>query len=431
MFLLLACTTEPLKTVSVSTPSTPAESTPPEEEEDGDGPVVASECDVVAPGSIQAALDAAWDGDTVVVCPGVYREHLRIERPVTLRSRDGAESTALDGGSEDRVLWIDAQEVVIEGFTVRQGQLMTRALGGAGAYLAPGSGVTFRGCTITENEALGSGGGVHVDQSGSLTLEDTTLSDNQTTGSGDSRGRGILLGPDATLVGGVLTGHPGDDEGVLGMEDGSRAEGTEIWGNEGLAVRGEGSLSLLGCDIHDNTDTAVLLYQATADLTGTVVHDNVSPGMGALLLWDSHVVGGEVRGNTATDGGGLAVRGTNNLAEGTVVEDNVGTRGGGGVFVGSNEALTLVGVTVQGNEAPEGGGLWVYGQLTVRDSLVTGNTAEYGGGAGVVLFGQLDSQGTDWGTAPDDNTPDDVASEEFSVTGQGTDFTCTASGCTP
>ena len=49
---------------------------------------------------IQAAIDAADDGDLIEVLPGTYAEALFIDKDLTIRSTDGAGTTILDAGGE-------------------------------------------------------------------------------------------------------------------------------------------------------------------------------------------------------------------------------------------------------------------------------------------------------------------------------------------
>ncbi|MGI9240956.1 MAG: right-handed parallel beta-helix repeat-containing protein [Verrucomicrobiales bacterium] len=81
-------------------------------------------------GSVQAAIDAAAPGDSVVVRPGVYRGQIRVRKGVHLRSTgDGAsgkggllraEATVLDGGGKCPVVILD-QDASIDGLTVTGG----------------------------------------------------------------------------------------------------------------------------------------------------------------------------------------------------------------------------------------------------------------------------------------------------------------------
>jgi len=75
--------------------------------------------------SIQAAIDAAADGDEVVVAPCTYFESIDfLGKAITLRSSDGAQVTTIDGtGSVHVVRCISGEgpETVLDGFTITGG----------------------------------------------------------------------------------------------------------------------------------------------------------------------------------------------------------------------------------------------------------------------------------------------------------------------
>lgn len=64
---------------------------------------------------VQAAIERASDGDVVEVPEGVYREHVRVDRRITLRGLGGI----LDGGGEGTVLRVEAAGARVEGLSVR------------------------------------------------------------------------------------------------------------------------------------------------------------------------------------------------------------------------------------------------------------------------------------------------------------------------
>lgn len=94
-----------------------------------------------------------------------------------------------------------------------------------------------------------------------------------------------------------------------------------------------------------------------------------------------------VRGNTADLGGGIFndVAGALTINSSTI-SDNAATfnlGGGGGIFsISKGAALTLNSSTISGNTTPYGGGgIWIYhGTLILNNSTVSGNVAKYGGG---------------------------------------------------
>lgn len=80
--------------------------------------------------TIQGAIDAAADGDTVIVRPGIYEENINfLGKAITLRSEQGPRVTVIDGSSAEYpdsgnvVLFINGEsyDSLIEGFTITGG----------------------------------------------------------------------------------------------------------------------------------------------------------------------------------------------------------------------------------------------------------------------------------------------------------------------
>jgi hypothetical protein len=73
---------------------------------------------------IQAALDAAKEGDTVTVGPGVYRENLKITKSLSLSGADPAQVRLLPGGLAYALVQIGEESTLktvrIEGFMLQQ-----------------------------------------------------------------------------------------------------------------------------------------------------------------------------------------------------------------------------------------------------------------------------------------------------------------------
>lgn len=72
--------------------------------------------DPLRQGEINRLLRAAPDGATVRVPAGIYREHLRIDRPVTLIAEG---EVVIDGGGQGDIVEITAPDVTFRGFIVR------------------------------------------------------------------------------------------------------------------------------------------------------------------------------------------------------------------------------------------------------------------------------------------------------------------------
>jgi serine protease len=151
--------------------------------------------------TIQAAIDAAVTGDSVLVAPGLYDENLNTGgKALLLRGESGPTVTIVDGGRRSHVLRIDGGGIV-EGFTLRNGQ----AQDGGGIYVTGSEHVVIRNNHIEGNRAgyfvdSGDGGGVIIRFTASVIVESNMISNNY---AGDSGG-GIYSIYDGTVIRGNL-----------------------------------------------------------------------------------------------------------------------------------------------------------------------------------------------------------------------------------
>lgn len=67
--------------------------------------------------SIQAAIDDAKDGYTIIVYPGTYNENIIVSKQLTIIGKD-RDATVIDGGMKSDVVLITADNVKIQGFTI-------------------------------------------------------------------------------------------------------------------------------------------------------------------------------------------------------------------------------------------------------------------------------------------------------------------------
>ena len=180
---------------------------------------------IAAKSTIQAAVDASSDADTVWVSNGVYAtggrvvhgsmtNRVAIVKSITVRSVNGPGATIIrgawdpvrtNGNAAVRCVYVGAN-AVLSGFTLTNGA--TRAMGVGGMYTQEcGGGAwceasgTLSNCTLTGNSASSGGGGAIYG-----TLNHCTLSGN----SGSSRGGGAIYG---TLNHCTLSGNSANEGG--------------------------------------------------------------------------------------------------------------------------------------------------------------------------------------------------------------------------
>ena len=100
--------------------------------------------------TIQDAINAANNGDTVLVAPGTYVENIDfIAKPITVMSSDGPEITIIDGSLGDTVVRCTSLEVrdsILDGFTLTGG---TGISGHGGAIFIGASSPTIINNIIT------------------------------------------------------------------------------------------------------------------------------------------------------------------------------------------------------------------------------------------------------------------------------------------
>src|SRR5947209_14018498 len=75
--------------------------------------------------TIQAAINAAVNGDTVQVAPGTYKENINfMGKAITVTSSAGPQTTTIDGGQKGSVVVFQTNEglaSVLQGFTITNG----------------------------------------------------------------------------------------------------------------------------------------------------------------------------------------------------------------------------------------------------------------------------------------------------------------------
>ncbi len=120
--------------------------------------------------TIQGAIDASDDGDTVLVAPGEYVENIDFAGKAILLigNPDDPSEVVIDGNEDGTVVTFSNGEVetsIINGFTITNG--LAESYGGG--IFCDATSPTIRKCHVTQNEGRGNyGGGIFLRESESL-----------------------------------------------------------------------------------------------------------------------------------------------------------------------------------------------------------------------------------------------------------------------
>lgn len=115
--------------------------------------------------TIQEAINHATEGDTIQVSPGTYYENIIVNKTVSIIG-DNRTSTIIDGGGNETVIYVKANNVLISGFTVRNGY--------SGIWL-----FYSQNCTIRENIANDNAYGIKLYHSSNSTIKENNVNNNE------------------------------------------------------------------------------------------------------------------------------------------------------------------------------------------------------------------------------------------------------------
>jgi hypothetical protein len=247
--------------------------------------------------AIQEGIDAAADGDTVLVLDGTYtgdgnRELDLHAQVVTVRSENGPETCTIDCEQSGRGFFLHSGEAagsVLDGLTVARG---TVDGSGGGILCFNGSSPTIANCVIRESVAALIGGGICC-----------------------------YYGSHPTITGCVITGNIADDPNLGG--DGG-----------GIACYVDSSPTIANCVISANTALMAPSGWEQANGGGIWCGTSCNPTIVNCLIRDNHAT---------SNGGGLSSDDVSQpaIVNATFVRNSADSGVGGGVYCHWNSAVTI------------------------------------------------------------------------------------------
>lgn len=312
--------------------------------------------------TIQAAVNASHDGDTLLVCDGTYRENLSVmNRNITIKSEHGAayttirppsRSMGMGGGgggcpmhSKPNTILFQNNSIgcTLDGFTI------TGSSGKTAIYAR--SNLTVQNCVISNNNAGSSAYGGGLGSNGSIVIKiiNTTFSGNQAkyggavyinTGATVTVSGCTFANNNASYIGGAIDFNSVTSDSIL---TGSTIDSNTAAYSGGGVYINNSKINIVKCDIKNN------LARGSSTNGGGAVFINGSGG-------DSHFTNCLITGNKASSRGGAA-------------------------YGNTSTKLSFTNCTITDNSADEQGGAFYihyYGNFEVHNTIFWGNSSEDG-----------------------------------------------------
>jgi len=213
-------------------------------------------------GTIQEQIDAAVEGEIVLIYPGTYVENINFNgKNITVRSTYGPEVTIIDGNASGSTVTFNSGETsaVLNGFTIING---SGTLNDDGHYV---------------------GGGIACRFNSTPTLMNLIIENNNATGD-SATGGGIMcsFGSDALIQDVIIRNNEADYAGgFIAYEASPTLQRVEIYGNHGR-ITGGGLTFWASASLVDE----VVVYNNTASYMagGIWVHDLAKPVLNQVTV---------------------------------------------------------------------------------------------------------------------------------------------------
>lgn len=372
--------------------------------------------------TIQAGIDTAMDGDTVLIADGVYtgtgNRDIKIRgKSITVRSQNGAASCIIDCQGSPSELHRgfsftsgESYDAVLQGVTVKNA--FVYSMSGGGIEVGNASSATIQDCTIqncTANWGGGictsghdslriircrfienygfHGGAIHCRENSSLTLSECEFTENAAYSFGGalfvsfyssaSINRCMFRSNDATRGGGI---YFQDRDALI-----QSCVFTGNSANQGGGVYSEIPIIIMDSTFSENyAESMGGGFNGSAQLifNSTFIRNRCDLAGGGLFSQMTTLVACAITGNDAYHHGGGISCWDNSIIINCMIDGNTaalgnGSGGGGGIHITDHSTPVIRNCTITGNSAERGGSIFCeYSSLSMTNSIIWNNTPE-------------------------------------------------------
>jgi len=295
--------------------------------------------------TIQGAIDASVNGDTVMVRPGAYVENIDfIGKAITVRSEMGPEFTIMRPQTVGSLVSFKSGEgpdSVIEGFTITGGN----SAHGGGIFCTNSSSPVITRNVIHDNRATGNGGGISCRNFSAPLISYNTITDNRAIDNGG---------------------------GIHAM-----ASNPTIWRNR---IKSNGT---------DSRGGGLRIYNCAPIIEENVICRNWAKASGGGIscedISDFEIQRNILCNNSGSVGGGIHCQNISTMDfNGNIIANNYAVYNNDGIYCAGTTILNIINNTIAGNSASGGCVIGCYGPNT--SSIVTNTILRNNGFSEMLLL---------------------------------------------